>query len=75
MTTLTHASRELFTRAEDERYESLPELRRVTTQEKGRFSVWSIVEAFTQLSHEYTFACSRSEAGAKAARLLTLVTK
>jgi hypothetical protein len=44
-------------------------------EEKGRFSIWSIVDALTQLSREQTFAGSRSVADAKAATLLALAAK
>src|SRR5437870_3589735 len=36
VTNLTHASRELFTRTADERYKSLPDLLRATTEMKNR---------------------------------------
>ncbi len=41
-------------------------------EEKGRFSVWAVVDALTQLNREHAFAGSRSEADTKAASLLTL---
>jgi hypothetical protein len=42
-------------------------------QEKGRFSVWSIVDALTRLAQRNTHAGDRTEADAKAAFLLSLV--
>jgi hypothetical protein len=44
-------------------------------QEKGRFSLWAVVDALTQVNREQQFAGGRSEADAKAARLLTLSAK
>lgn len=42
-------------------------------QEKGRFSVWSIVDALTRLAQRHDYAGDRTEADAKAASLLSLV--
>lgn len=42
-------------------------------QEKGRFTVWSVVDALTRLSQQSTYAGDRTEADQKAAQLLTLV--
>jgi hypothetical protein len=44
-------------------------------EKKGRFSVWAIVDALTQVNREQTFAGSRSEADTKAAKLLALAAK
>jgi hypothetical protein len=44
-------------------------------EQKGRFSVWSVVDALTQVNREQSFAGSRSEADAKAAKLLALAAK
>lgn len=41
-------------------------------QEKGKLSIWGIVDALTQVNRELTFAGCRNEADAKAARLLSL---
>jgi Domain of unknown function (DUF932) len=41
-------------------------------EEKGRFSIWAIVDALTQLNREQAFAGTRSEADSKAASLLAL---
>jgi len=41
-------------------------------EKKGRFSIWSIVDALTQATREHAFAGSRNDADAKAAMLLTL---
>ena len=42
-------------------------------QEKGRFSVWSVVDALTRLAQHNKYAGDRTEADAKAATLLSLV--
>jgi len=42
-------------------------------QEKGRFTVWSVVDALTRLSQKSQYAGDRTEADQKAAQLLTLV--
>jgi hypothetical protein len=42
-------------------------------QEKGRFSVFSIVDALTRLAQRHAYAGDRTEADAKAASLLSLV--
>jgi histone H3/H4 len=42
-------------------------------QEKGRFTVWSIVDALTRLSQQSHYAGARVEADQDAAQLLTLV--
>jgi hypothetical protein len=42
-------------------------------QRKGRFTIWSLVDAMTQLSRESDYAGSRTEADEKAAALLRLV--
>ena len=42
-------------------------------QEKGRFTVWSVVDALTRLSQESRYAGDRTEADQEAAQLLTLV--
>jgi hypothetical protein len=42
-------------------------------QEKGRFSIWSVVDALTRLSQKSQYAGDRAEADRKAAELLTLV--
>ena len=42
-------------------------------QEKGRFTVWSVVDALTRLSQESRNAGDRTEADQEAAQLLTLV--
>jgi hypothetical protein len=44
-------------------------------EKKGRFSIWAVVDALTQVNREHAFAGSRSEADAKAARLLALAAK
>ena len=41
-------------------------------QEAGRFTLWSVVDALTQLSREVQFAGSRTEADQKASSLLAL---
>jgi histone H3/H4 len=43
-------------------------------QEKGRFTVWSVVDALTKLSQSSRFAGDRTAADQEAAQLLTLVT-
>ena len=42
-------------------------------QEKGRFTVWAVVDALTRLSQQSQYAGDRTEADEKAAKLLTLV--
>jgi len=42
-------------------------------QEKGRFTVWSLIDALTRLSQESRYVGDRTEADQKAAQLLTLV--
>jgi hypothetical protein len=42
---------------------------------KGRFSIWAIVDALTQVNREVAFAGSRNEADTKAATLLALAAK
>jgi histone H3/H4 len=42
-------------------------------REKGRFSVWSVVDALTRLSQQSRYAGDRTEADQQAAQLLTLV--
>jgi len=42
-------------------------------QEKGRFTVWSVVDALTRLSQKSQYAGDRTEADQRAAQLLTLV--
>ena len=42
-------------------------------QEKGRFTVWSIVDALTRLSQQSRYAGDRTTADQQAAHLLTLV--
>ena len=42
-------------------------------QEKGRFTIWTVVDALTQLSQESKFAGDRIEADQKASQLLQLV--
>ena len=42
-------------------------------QEKGRFTIWSVVDALTRLSQESRYAGDRTEADQEAAQLLTLV--
>ena len=42
-------------------------------QEKGRFTVWSVVDALTRLAQRSEYAGDRTEADAKAASLLSLV--
>lgn len=42
-------------------------------QEKGRFTVWSVVDALTRLSQQSRYAGDRTESDLKAAQLLTLV--
>lgn len=42
-------------------------------QEKGRFSIWAIVDALTRLSQQSQYAGDRTEADQKAAHLLSLV--
>jgi histone H3/H4 len=42
-------------------------------QEKGRFTIWSVVDALTRLSQESRYAGARADADRDAARLLTLV--
>ena len=42
-------------------------------QEKGRFTVWSVVDALTRLSQKSQYAGDRTEADQKAAQLLSLV--
>jgi histone H3/H4 len=42
-------------------------------REKGRFTVWSIVDALTRLSQKSRYAGDRAEADQKAAQLLSLV--
>jgi hypothetical protein len=44
-------------------------------EKKGRFSIWSVVDALTQANREHAFAGNRSEADAKAATLLALAVK
>jgi len=41
--------------------------------EKGRFTVWSVVDALTRLSQQSRYAGDRTEADQKAAQLLSLV--
>ncbi len=41
--------------------------------EKGRFTVWSLVDAMTQLARDLQYAGSRTEAEEKASALLSLV--
>lgn len=41
-------------------------------REKGRFTIWSVVDALTQLARESQFAGNRTEADQKAASLLSL---
>jgi len=42
-------------------------------QEKGRFTIWSVVDALTRLSQKSQYAGDRTEADQKAAQLLSLV--
>jgi hypothetical protein len=42
-------------------------------QQKGRFTIWSVVDALTQLGREAKYAGSRAEADQKASSLLSLV--
>lgn len=42
-------------------------------QEKGRFTVWSVVDALTRLSQQSRYAGDRTEADQRAAQLLSLV--
>jgi histone H3/H4 len=42
-------------------------------QEKGRFTVWAVVDALTRLAQQSRNAGDRTEADAKAAKLLTLI--
>ncbi len=42
-------------------------------REKGSLTIWSVVDALTQLAREYSFAGSRTEADQRAASLLSLV--
>ena len=42
-------------------------------QDKGRLTVWSIVDALTRLTQRAAYAGDRTEADAKAASLLSLV--
>ena len=42
-------------------------------QEKGRFTVWSVVDALTRLSQKSQYAGDRTEADQRAAQLLILV--
>ena len=42
-------------------------------QEKGRFTIWSVVDALTRLSQKSQYAGERAEADQKAAQLLSLV--
>ena len=51
------------------------ESRAAIAEAKGRFSIWAVVDALTQVNRERAFAGSRSEADAKAARLLALAAK
>jgi Domain of unknown function (DUF932) len=44
-------------------------------RKQGRFTIWSIVDALTQLARESQFAGNRTEAEAKASALLSLVDK
>jgi hypothetical protein len=42
-------------------------------QEKGRFTVWSLVDALTRLAQKHANAGDRTEADQRAAQLLTLI--
>jgi histone H3/H4 len=42
-------------------------------QEKGRFTIWSVVDALTRLSQQSRYVGDRTEADEKAAKLLSLV--
>jgi len=42
-------------------------------QEKGRFTIWSVVDALTRLSQQSEYAGARGESDQKAAQLLSLV--
>jgi hypothetical protein len=44
-------------------------------RQQGRFTIWSIVDALTQLARESQFAGNRTEAEEKASALLSLVAK
>ena len=43
-------------------------------QEKGRFTIWSVVDALTKLSQNSSYAGDRTQADQEASQLLTLVT-
>jgi histone H3/H4 len=44
-------------------------------QEKGRFTVWSVVDTLTRLSQQSQYAGDRTEADQRAAQLLSLVSQ
>jgi hypothetical protein len=46
---------------------------RELAQQKGRFTLWSVVDALTQLAREHSFAGSRTDADQKASSLLVSV--
>ncbi len=43
------------------------------TEQKGRFTIFAVVDALTRLSQQFVYAGERAEADMKAARLFELV--